>query len=450
MTARKLARAEARRPSRRAGAGRVAAPSHSLPRLLRLQRTAGNAAVARLVAVQRSCGCGCGGGGGCTAHDATEADGDLGVQRAPEDLFEPAAPGGTTAASAAPMLSKGSNGPAVRQLQIDLNALGATPQLEPDGAFGSLTQTAVKTFQSAHRLVPDGIVGPATSKMVSNERETEPVNFLVPCHTPDRPGPSGPEAEAGKEKVDRPLGGNLFAAPGGEKVNLTLVLTESQQDEDEAAAVGGKVVKVDSIGKIAKALNDHPSIGHLAIISHGGSDGTVRIDITNEKLSRIASSLDQRPNGSIDRIQFLGCNIGNDPAGMSTLKAKTGAGAVEGVNCFLKTQRLTPARRGGGTGAEIETPADLPEGMSQAQFGALLKKLIPVHKDQAGEQITHPNCILGMPPGDTLATIKPDKLSELYFQRKGRIVFRFEPDAGTCWQDLKFDKETKGCKRVQV
>ena len=88
--------------------------------------------------------------------------------------------------------------------------------------------------------------------------------------------------------------------------------------------------------------------------------------------------------------------------------------------------------------------------MSQAQFGTLLKKLIPVHKDQAGEQISHPNCILGMPPGDTLATVKADKLAELYFQRKGRLVFRFEPNGHTCWQDLKFDKETKGCKRVQV
>ena len=43
----------------------------------------------------------------------------------------------------------------------------------------------------------------------------------------------------------------------------------------------------------------------------------------------------------------------------------------------------------------------------------------------------------------------PAKLAELYFLRRGRLVFRFVPD-GACWDDLKFDKEIDGCKRVQV
>ena len=216
MTTRKLARAEARQPSRRAGAGRVAAPSHSLPRLLRLQRTVGNAAVAGLVAVQRGCGCGCGGVGGCTGPTTrrrrTAIWGCSGRRR--------------TSSSRRPRVGppprrrhrccrRGRTARRCANCRSTSTHLGATPQLEPDGAFGSLTQTAVKTFQSAHRLVPDGIVGPATSTMVRNERETEPVNFLVPCHTPERPGPSGPKREAGKEGVDQPLGGNLFGNPGG-------------------------------------------------------------------------------------------------------------------------------------------------------------------------------------------------------------------------------------------
>jgi len=199
---------------------------------LRLQRAAGNAAVGHLIELQRAPGAG--------------------------------------------MLALGSSGEQVRAAQIDLNALGATPQLEPDGSFGGRTDTAVRVFQRAHRLKPDGIVGPATSTMLHNERATKGANFLVPCHTPEKPGPDGAEAAALSEEVDARGGGNLIGAPGAAKVNLTVVLTTEAQDKDEAAAVGGKVVNVGSIAALKAVLDQHPNIGMLAIISHGGLDGRSR------------------------------------------------------------------------------------------------------------------------------------------------------------------------------
>ena len=267
-------------------------PTHPL---LRLQGTVGNTAVGRLLQVQR--------------------------------------------APAAGMLARGSSGEPVRALQIDLNALGATPQLEPDGKFGGGTDAAVRFFQRSHRLKPDGIVGPATSPMVRAERAIKGANFLVPCHTPEKPGPDGAEERALAEQAGGGGGGNLIAAPGAPgatKVNLTLVLTGEAQDRDEAAAVGGKVVNVGSIADLKAVLDQHPNIGMLAIISHGGSDGTVKIGGSNEKLAAIAAALTKRPPGVIDRVQFLGCNIGRDPGGMSALKAQVAASAVEGVNCFLE------------------------------------------------------------------------------------------------------------------
>ena len=195
------------------GRAGVAASAHPL---LRLQRAAGNAAVGRLVELQRAPGDG--------------------------------------------MLARGSSGEQVRATQIDLNALGATPQLEPDGKFGGGTDTAVRVFQRAHRLKPDGIVGPATSTMLRNERAIKGANFLVPCHTPEKPGPDGPEAKALDEEVDR-RGGNLLGEPGAAKVNLTLILTTDPMDQDEAAAVGGKVVKVGSIAALNAELEKHKTSG---------------------------------------------------------------------------------------------------------------------------------------------------------------------------------------------
>lgn len=50
---------------------------------------------------------------------------------------------------------KGSHGEVVKQIQRALN-------LYPDGIYGSLTEEAVRIFQSQHGLKPDGVVGPAT------------------------------------------------------------------------------------------------------------------------------------------------------------------------------------------------------------------------------------------------------------------------------------------------
>jgi peptidoglycan hydrolase-like protein with peptidoglycan-binding domain len=417
-------------------------PEHPL---LELQRTAGNRAVTQLLTLQRDCGCSCGGGPGCKGAAAERAE-DEGVQRAV------AAP-----EVGSSLLVRGSKGPAVAAAQRDLNALGATPQLDTDSSFGSRTEAAVKFFQLAHRLVPDGILGPVTATMLRTERANEPVNFLVPCHTPEKPGPAGHEERALDEQERSGGGGNLFGEPGaGQKVNLTLVLTGTAQDRDEAAAVGGKIVQVGSLAALQAVLDQHPNIGNLAIISHGGIDGTVVIGGANVFLKDLAAALSKRAAGSIERVQFLGCNIGRDPTGMGALKAQTGAGAVEGTNCFLETQRLLPARRGGGKGAEILTRKDLPASstfpgrpMSDGEFGAILKELIPKHVDVNGAQIKRPDCILGLPPGNTLATVPPEKLAELYFLRRGNLVFRSVP-GGACWEDLKFDKAVDGCKRVQV
>ena len=60
-----------------------------------------------------------------------------------------------------PVLKKGAKGESVRMLQILLNGLGCDCG-EPDGSFGSKTETAVKKFQKEKGLTVDGSVGAKT------------------------------------------------------------------------------------------------------------------------------------------------------------------------------------------------------------------------------------------------------------------------------------------------
>lgn len=76
---------------------------------------------------------------------------------APQPVLIPAAepPTQPGAAPGRPTLRRGSRGDLVKTLQRDLN-------LSSDGNFGGQTEAAVRNFQRAHNMVPDGIVGPKT------------------------------------------------------------------------------------------------------------------------------------------------------------------------------------------------------------------------------------------------------------------------------------------------
>lgn len=84
------------------------------------------------------------------------------------------------------VLSIGSSGPAVVQLQILLNR-GASnlPRLAPDGVFGPATRARVVEFQMSKGLVPDGVVGPATWAALEGQSQPSP-------GAPAQPAPGGP------------------------------------------------------------------------------------------------------------------------------------------------------------------------------------------------------------------------------------------------------------------
>jgi peptidoglycan hydrolase-like protein with peptidoglycan-binding domain len=95
----------------------------------------------------------------------------------------------------------------VRVLQLRLRRTGFEPG-PIDGIFGPRTQGAVLSFQAAHRLTVDGIVGPATKRTL----------LARPMDRPDQRKASGRSEPAGRERAageraagerpvpDRPIG----------------------------------------------------------------------------------------------------------------------------------------------------------------------------------------------------------------------------------------------------
>ena len=75
---------------------------------------------------------------------------------------------------AEPVLRKGSNHPAVRDLQEALKALGYDPGLV-DGVFGARTETVVKKFQRDREIAADGVVGRVTWINIDETDQSHPV-----------------------------------------------------------------------------------------------------------------------------------------------------------------------------------------------------------------------------------------------------------------------------------
>ena len=77
------------------------------------------------------------------------------------------------------ILRKGTSGPAVQDLQNDLNALGFDAGAA-DGSFGSGTQAAVIGFQRSQDLVPDGQAGADTLRTLQNPDTGKIQRYLHP------------------------------------------------------------------------------------------------------------------------------------------------------------------------------------------------------------------------------------------------------------------------------
>ncbi|MCL2751665.1 MAG: N-acetylmuramoyl-L-alanine amidase [Firmicutes bacterium] len=107
-------------------------------------------------------------------------------------------------AASAPTLRLGARGDAVLELQMLLNHFLAGKNLtllSPDGAFGQLTETALRRFQTDKSLTVDGVCGAKTWEALrklpvdtSHPKPEQPAESAVIVQTEAEPAPSPAEA----------------------------------------------------------------------------------------------------------------------------------------------------------------------------------------------------------------------------------------------------------------
>jgi peptidoglycan hydrolase-like protein with peptidoglycan-binding domain len=75
------------------------------------------------------------------------------------------------AAPGAPYIREGSSGFNVWCVQFAINMFNDDPAqaIAEDGDFGGATLKALENYQSAFRVDPDGVVGPATGTVIANQ-----------------------------------------------------------------------------------------------------------------------------------------------------------------------------------------------------------------------------------------------------------------------------------------
>lgn len=102
-----------------------------------------------------------------SAAIASLAAGGSGLANAVKTVAAPPVPGGATAA---PAVTAANTAAALsmtnKQVQENLNILGAKPALATDGKLGPLSIAAIKAFQTTHGLVADGVAGPKTKTAI--------------------------------------------------------------------------------------------------------------------------------------------------------------------------------------------------------------------------------------------------------------------------------------------
>jgi len=143
------------------------------------------------------------------------------------------------------MLRRGSNNDTVTQLQQIL--FPQSPE-EWDGSFGARTESAVKGFQQAHGLSPDGIVGPLTAAVINaiGPQILDPEGFGVQNPAVD----AWAMADAGSLGVDYPEPEPFFALP--ETPTSSAPSASVDVDEDDSVTVPiPDVIPIDDSDEVA-------------------------------------------------------------------------------------------------------------------------------------------------------------------------------------------------------
>ncbi len=199
-------------------------------------------------------------------------------------------------------LERGSNGPAVKQLQSALVKLGYMSQEQMNtgpGVYGPKTEESVKKFQSAWKLGVDGEYGPKTKAALEKALagQKPPVSTPAPAPAP-APAPGGPG------KVTKPdmkwVPSANFSSRGGADID-TIVLHHTASNNVQG-----------DLNALTKPNGDKSVSAHYLI----GKDGTI-YHLVDDKMTAWhagKSSLRGDTSPSVNN-RSIGIEITNDGSG---------------------------------------------------------------------------------------------------------------------------------------
>ncbi|PMR66908.1 hypothetical protein CR158_06960 [Halomonas heilongjiangensis] len=217
------------------------------------------------------------------------------------------------------------------------------------------------------------------------------------------------------------------------KTDVSIVLTDSDQDLDEGRTYAKTVLRVTSVEDAAKKLKAlGVPIGTLYVVSHSTSAGKIQFISSIGTISWVPiADLGKALKGAVtvDTVDFRGCKVGSAAGAMESFRQTVGAQSTKGSNCWTFVTRVTPLVF---DGMEVTEPSQIPQGRQKAFDKALLKQINGL-RSQDGKPVK--DCLLGLSAGQKAGARTLPQIWQQYWANKGNLVASWaSPEFNEDWQ----------------
>lgn len=222
------------------------------------------------------------------------------------------------------------------------------------------------------------------------------------------------------------------AAPATKK-DVSIVLTDEDQDMDEGRTYAKTALRVTSVEDAIKQLKALKApVGTLYVVSHSSSAGQIQFisgigTISWVDIGELGKAL--KGQVTVDTVDFRGCKLGSAKGAMESFRKTAGAQSTKGSNCWTFIARVTPLTY---EGAEVTKPGQIPKGMKKAFDKALLNQINGLQSDD-GKPVK--NCLLGLAAGQTAGARTLNKVWQQYWANSGNLIASWgSPEYNKNWQ----------------
>lgn len=218
------------------------------------------------------------------------------------------------------------------------------------------------------------------------------------------------------------------------KQDVSIVLTDEDQDMDEGRTYAKTALRVTSVEDAVKKLKALKApIGNLYVVSHSSSAGQIQFvsgigTISWVDIGELGKAMKGQVN--VDTVDFRGCKLGSAKGAMESFRKAAGAKSTKGSNCWTFVARVTPLVDP--DGVEVTKPSQIPENRKKAYDNALLKQINGLTSED-GKSVKH--CLLGLAAGQKAGRGTLKKIWQQYWANQGNLVASWgSPEYNKNWQ----------------